>query len=153
KESSSAAAAWWCRRSRERCYQVPVEAVGLGGACGGEVGARVAVLDAGSPAGELVGEVFSQSAVGPETNAVVFGRSMLSLPGLLVRWHADLLRGSVPGSPVPSNLRPLRNRRMIFAGPAARPAGRAVRRHDAACLGRAGQTGKVIPVSCSDTVH
>src|SRR5258708_19108832 len=70
---------------------------------------------------------------------------MLSLPGLLVRWHADLLRGSVPRSPVPSNLRPLRNRRMIFAGPAARLAGRAVRRHDAACLGPGRSDGEGDP--------
>jgi DNA-directed RNA polymerase specialized sigma24 family protein len=62
--------------------------------------------------------------------------------------------GRFPGVVAPSNLRPLRNRRMIFADPAVRLADRALRHHDAACLRLApGQTGNVTPVSSSETVH
>src|SRR5260370_41574329 len=54
----------------------------------------------------------------------------------------------------PSNLLLLRNRRIIFADPTARLAGRALRHHDAACVRPGpGQTGNVTPVSSSETVH
>src|SRR5260370_13861819 len=111
-------------------------------------------VDAGTPAGELVGEVFSQPAVGSGDERRGLRQIHALAPWFAGEGHADLLQGSVPGVRCHRTLRLLRTRRMIFAGPAARLAGRALRRHDAACRRPApAQTGNVTPVSSSETVH
>src|SRR5260370_25310847 len=82
-------------------------------------------VDAGTPAGELVGEVFSQPAVGSGDERRGLRQIHALAPWFAGEGHPDLLQGSVPGVRSHRTLRLLRTRRMILAGPPRGwPAGR-----------------------------